>query len=444
MALLTSAPRGTQDVLPADSYKWQYVEAVASEEAANFGYKEIRTPTFEHTELFNRAVGDTTDVVQKEMYTFKDKGDRSITLKPEGTAGAVRALVEHGLLNDALPLKVFYVTPCFRYEKPQAGRLREFHQFGVEAFGSANPLIDAETIGVAKAILTRLGIKNLSLEINSIGCPTCRAKYHEALHSYFASKEGELCDTCKGRLQKNPMRILDCKNPPCKEIAAGAPKMLDYLCDDCAEHFEGVKAALTASGIEYTINPTIVRGLDYYTRTVFEFLSNDIGSQSAVCAGGRYDGLVEEMGGKPMPALGFGMGLERLIMVMEKNGCEFQPENTCDIYIGSMGQAASLEAFKLVSQLRTECGLYAECDLIGRSVKAQMKYANKIGAKYSMILGDNELSEGKAKVKNMATGESTELALGEEFAEAFADHINNEMLEAILSQEGMEGLQILG
>ena len=220
--------------------------------------------------------------------------------------------------------------------------------------------------------------------------------------------------------------------------------MLDYLCDDCAEHFEGVKAALTASGIEYTINPTIVRGLDYYTRTVFEFLSNDIGSQSAVCAGGRYDGLVEEMGGKPMPALGFGMGLERLIMVMEKNGCEFQPENTCDIYIGSMGQAASLEAFKLVSQLRTECGLYAECDLIGRSVKAQMKYANKIGAKYSMILGDNELSEGKAKVKNMATGESTELALGEEFAEAFADHINNEMLEAILSQEGMEGLQILG
>lgn len=438
MALLTSAPRGTQDVLPSDSYKWQYVEKIVSEEAKIFGYREIRTPTFEHTELFNRAVGDTTDVVQKEMYTFKDKGDRSITLKPEGTAGTVRALVEHGLLNDALPLKTFYVIPCFRYEKPQAGRLREFHQFGVEAFGSANPLIDAETIGVARSILTRLGIKNLSLEINSIGCPTCRAKYHEALHNYFASKEDQLCDTCKGRLQKNPMRILDCKNPPCKEIAKDAPKMLNYLCDDCSAHFEGVKKALDASGIEYVINPTIVRGLDYYTRTVFEFLSNDIGSQAAVCAGGRYDGLVEEIGGKPLPALGFGMGLERLIMVMERNGCEFEPEIPCDIYVGSMGENAAIEAFKLVSRLRQDFGVHAECDLVGRSVKAQMKYANKIGARFSMILGDNELAQKKVVVKNMSSGEGKELEMTDDFVGELADYMAYEQLYTTL--DDMEGL----
>lgn len=428
MALLTSAPRGTQDVLPADSYKWQYVEKVASEEAKIFGYRELRTPTFEHTELFHRAVGDTTDVVQKEMYTFKDKGDRSITLKPEGTAGAVRSLVENGLLNDTLPVKVFYITPCFRYEKPQAGRLREFHQFGVEAFGSANPVIDAETIQVAHSILTRLGIRNLSLEINSIGCPTCRAKYHQALYDYFAQRKDQLCDTCKGRLQKNPMRILDCKNETCKEIAAAAPKVLDYICDDCRAHFEGVKKALDVAGISYTVNPTIVRGLDYYTRTVFEFLSNDIGSQSAVCAGGRYDGLVEEMGGKPLPALGFGMGLERLILVMERNGCEFEQPAPCDIYIGSMGEKASSEAFRLVSRLRRDFGIYAECDLMGRSVKAQMKYANKIGARFSAILGENELEQQKLVVKNMASGESRELDMGEGFLEKLADHMAYEQL----------------
>lgn len=428
MALLTSAPRGTQDVLPADSYKWQYVEKVASEEAKIFGYRELRTPTFEHTELFHRAVGDTTDVVQKEMYTFKDKGDRSITLKPEGTAGAVRSLVENGLLNDTLPVKVFYITPCFRYEKPQAGRLREFHQFGVEAFGSANPVIDAETIQVAHSILTRLGIRNLSLEINSIGCPTCRAKYHQALYDYFAQRQDQLCDTCKGRLQKNPMRILDCKNDACKEIAAAAPKVLDYICDDCRAHFEGVKKALDVAGISYTVNPTIVRGLDYYTRTVFEFLSNDIGSQSAVCAGGRYDGLVEEMGGKPLPALGFAMGLERLILVMERNGCEFEQPAPCDIYIGSMGEKASSEAFRLVSRLRRDFGIYAECDLMGRSVKAQMKYANKIGARFSAILGENELEQQKLVVKNMASGESRELDMGEGFLEKLADHMAYEQL----------------
>lgn len=428
MALLTSAPRGTQDVLPADSYKWQYVEKVASEEAKIFGYRELRTPTFEHTELFHRAVGDTTDVVQKEMYTFKDKGDRSITLKPEGTAGAVRSLVENGLLNDTLPVKVFYITPCFRYEKPQAGRLREFHQFGVEAFGSANPVIDAETIQVAHSILTRLGIRNLSLEINSIGCPTCRAKYHQALYDYFAQRQDQLCDTCKGRLQKNPMRILDCKNDACKDIAAAAPKVLDYICDDCRTHFEGVKKALDVAGISYTVNPTIVRGLDYYTRTVFEFLSNDIGSQSAVCAGGRYDGLVEEMGGKPLPALGFGMGLERLILVMERNGCEFEQPAPCDIYIGSMGEKASSEAFRLVSRLRRDFGIHAECDLVGRSVKAQMKYANKIGARFSAILGENELEQQKLVIKNMASGESKELKLDESFLENLTDHMAYEQL----------------
>ncbi len=424
MAMITRAPRGTQDISPAESYKWRYVERVAAEEARNFGFNEIRTPTFEHTELFVRSVGDTTDVVQKEMYTFQDKGDRSITLKPEGTAGAVRSLIEKGQLNDALPVKVYYITSCFRYEKPQAGRFREFHQFGVEMFGPAGPAADAEVIGLAKSILGRLGVEKLSLEINSIGCPECRAVYHKALKEYFYQYKDKLCETCLGRLEKNPMRILDCKNPECGEIAANAPKMVDYICGDCKEHFEGVKAALSAMGLSYTVNPTIVRGLDYYTRTVFEFISTDIGAQGTVCGGGRYDGLVKELGGNSLPALGFGMGLERLISVMEKTGCEFEPEKSCGIYIGSMGPAAALEAVKLTSKLRSEFGVQAECDLMGRSVKAQMKYADKIGARFSVMLGDNELAEKKARVKNMATGEQQELLLDDSFAGKAADLIN--------------------
>ncbi|MDO4458727.1 MAG: histidine--tRNA ligase, partial [Clostridia bacterium] len=340
MALLTKGPKGTQDLLPKDTAKWQLVEDVMRNEASVHGFGEIRTPVFEHTELFLRGVGDTTDVVEKQMYTFEDKGGRSITLKPEGTAGAVRSFLESGIYNDGYPVKLYYMTPCYRYEKPQAGRLREFHQFGVEMFGAAEPVADAEVIMLAKNIFDRLGVQNLTLYINSIGCPECRAKYHQALKDYFGQYKDELCETCNSRLERNPMRILDCKSPICKKIAEGAPKIIDYLCDDCSAHFEGVKSYLDAAGVEYEIDPNIVRGLDYYTRTVFEFVSNDLGAQSTVCGGGRYDGLVEEMGGKPTPGLGFGMGLERLMLVLEAQKIEFPEDKLCEVFIASMGAEA--------------------------------------------------------------------------------------------------------
>ncbi len=420
MALLTQAIRGTGDVLPNDSHRWQFVENTMLETARLFGFREIRTPVFEHTELFVRSVGDTTDVVQKEMYTFDDNGGRSITLRPEGTAGAVRAFLEHGLHNEALPQKVSYVTSCYRYEKPQAGRLREFHQFGVECFGAAEPQADAEIISLAAAAFEALGIKNLSLEINSIGCPECRAKFYDALREYFGSNQGELCETCKGRLERNPMRILDCKSPVCKKIAEGAPTVLDYICDDCRDHFEKTKSYLTAMGIEYTVNPTIVRGLDYYTRTVFEFVSGDLGAQSTVCGGGRYDGLVEQMGGPKTPALGFAVGLERLLMIMDAQKCEFPETKPCDVYIAPMGEKAAIMASKLAKMLRAE-GFFAETDIVGRGLKAQMKYANKIGAKYTVVLGDDEIAAGKANLKCMETGEQTEVSLPDGLISAVYD-----------------------
>ncbi len=420
MALLTQAIRGTGDVLPNDSHRWQFIEKTMLETARLFGFREIRTPVFEHTELFVRSVGDTTDVVQKEMYTFDDNGGRSITLRPEGTAGAVRAFLEHGLHNEALPQKVSYVTSCYRYEKPQAGRLREFHQFGVECFGAAEPQADAEIISLAAAAFEALGIKNLSLEINSIGCPECRAKFYDALREYFGSNQDELCETCKGRLERNPMRILDCKSPVCKKIAEGAPTVLDYICDDCRDHFEKTKSYLTAMGIEYTVNPTIVRGLDYYTRTVFEFVSSDLGAQSTVCGGGRYDGLVEQMGGPKTPALGFAVGLERLLMIMDAQKCEFPETKLCDVYIAPMGEKAATMASKLAKMLRAE-GFFAETDIVGRGLKAQMKYANKIGAKYTVVLGDDEITAGKANLKCMETGEQTEVSLPDGLISAVYD-----------------------
>ena len=412
MAILTKAPRGTQDVLPEQSAKWQHIEKTAMRVAETFGFKEIRFPTFEHTELFARGVGDSTDVVQKEMYTFLDKGERSITLRPEGTAGCMRTLIEHGLLNGALPVKASYLTSCFRYEKPQAGRLREFHQFGAELVGAASPAADAEMIAMVSQIFEQLQIEGIELEINSIGCPECRAKYNEALKEYFRSHEEELCETCRERLDRNPMRILDCKSPICHKIAEDAPVILDYLCDDCQAHFDELKERLDSLCIEYTVNPTIVRGLDYYTRTVFEFVSTNIGSQGTVCGGGRYDGLIELLGGPKTPSIGFAMGLERLLLLMENTGVAFPEEGSCDIYIGSMGTKASIEAANLVNSLRAE-GFKAECDLCGRSVKAQMKYADKIGAKLSCIIGDSELEERKVKVKNMANGEAEEVELDE-------------------------------
>ena len=404
--------------MPKDSYRWQFVEDVMRKESAAYGFKEIRTPVFEHTELFARGVGQTTDVVQKEMYTFDTKGGESVTLRPEGTAGAARAVLEHGLVNDSLPIKASYFVSCYRYEKPQAGRLREFHQFGLECYGTQSPVADAELICAAQSIFDRLDIKQLRLEINSIGCPTCRAEYHKALKEYFYGYKDELCETCNSRLEKNPMRILDCKSPVCSKIAQGAPKITDYLCDECKEHFASVQKYLDAAGVEYTVNPTIVRGLDYYTKTVFEFVTDFIGAQGTVCGGGRYDGLIEELGGKHLPSLGFAMGIERLLMLMDKQGIEIPKPSTCDLYVAVMGESASLKSFEIIKAVRS-CGLIAETDVVGRGLRAQMKYADKIGAKFSMVLGDNEIEQGKAVIKNMSSGEQTEIVLDDTFAEKF-------------------------
>ena len=418
MGVITKKIKGTEDVLPKDSYRWQFVEDVMRKESAAYGFKEIRTPVFEHTELFARSVGQTTDVVQKEMYTFDTKGGESVTLRPEGTAGAARAVLEHGLVNDSLPIKASYFVSCYRYEKPQAGRLREFHQFGLECYGTQSPVADAELICAAQSIFDRLGIKQLRLEINSIGCPTCRAEYHKALKEYFYGYKDELCETCNSRLEKNPMRILDCKSPVCSKIAQGAPKITDYLCDECKEHFASVQKYLDAAGVEYTVNPTIVRGLDYYTKTVFEFVTDFIGAQGTVCGGGRYDGLIEELGGKHLPSLGFAMGIERLLMLMDKQGIEIPKPSTCDLYVAVMGESASLKSFEIIKAVRS-CGLIAETDIVGRGLRAQMKYADKIGAKFSMVLGDNEIEQGKAVIKNMSSGEQTEIVLDDTFAEKF-------------------------
>ncbi len=400
---MINIPKGTKDMLPAEAYKWHFVENIARKTAGNFGFKEIRTPIFEHTELFLRGVGETTDIVNKEMYTFIDKGNRSITLRPEGTAGVARSFIENGLSQNGLPLKVYYIAPVFRYEKPQNGRLREHHQFGVEMFGSETPKADAEVISLAYSFLKNVGLSALSLNINSIGCKTCRAEYNKALKEYIGANLDGMCETCKSRFEKNPLRILDCKEEKCKRITAGAPRIIDYLCDDCKAHFEGVQEELTALDIPFNVNPGIVRGLDYYTRTVFEFISNDIGAQGTVCGGGRYNHLVEEVGGHPTPAAGFGLGLERLLLVLENTGKLNAVEPKTDVYIAPLGENASKKALSITNGLRT-AGLSAETDLMNRSLKAQMKYADKIGAKYVVVVGDDELTAGEVTVKNMADG----------------------------------------
>ena len=443
MALITKAIKGTKDVLPKDVHKNQYIEATALDIASKFGYKEIRTPVFEHTELFQRGVGDTTDVVQKEMYTFDDKGGRSITLRPEGTSGAVRSYLENGLCNEALPQKVCYLTSCYRYEKPQAGRLREFHQFGVECFGSASPLADAEIIALAKSLFDTLGVKDLSLEINSIGCPTCRAEYHKALKEYFSSRKDELCDTCKSRLDRNPMRILDCKSPICHEIAEGAPVVIDYLCDECKEHFENVQKYLKAQNIEYTINPQIVRGLDYYTKTVFEFVSNSIGAQGTVCGGGRYDGLVEELGGQHTPSLGCAIGIERLMLLMEAQGCEFPEAEKPDLFIVALGEKATLKAVEIAKDMREE-GFSALLDLNQRSVRAQMKYADKLGAKFNVVIGDNEVEAKTAKLKNMQTGEETAINLDTFVSGFYSISLNEQLADLEINGEEFDFNSLFG
>lgn len=434
MELIAQRPNGTKDVAPAEAYKWHTIEKVAAETAECCGFKEIRFPTFENTALFKRSVGDTTDVVQKEMYTVtaksrdngKDSGE--YTLRPEGTAGAARAVVENGLLNSALPLKVYYIISCFRHEKVQKGRLREFHQFGAEMYGSADAGADAEVIAMVAKILDRLGIDNVELMINSIGCPKCRAEYHKALKEYFGARKDELCPTCLDRLERNPMRILDCKSPICQDIAKDAPVITDFLCEDCSAHFEKLKRLLGEMGIGFTVDPRIVRGLDYYTKTVFEFVTKDIGAQGTVCGGGRYDGLIEQIGGDPTPALGFAMGIERLILTMDSKGAEYAPDKKCDLYIASMGEAAGTRAAVLADKLRSE-GFYVEFDTMNRGIKAQMKYANKIGATFTMVLGDNELEAGSAKLKLMETGEESDITLGGGFIDAFSDSIVAEMFK---------------
>jgi len=417
MSINIKRPNGTEDIIPKNIHKWYTVEKIARDVAESFGFQEIRIPTFENTGLFLRSVGETTDVVQKEMYSVIAK-ETQFTLRPEGTAGTIRAMLENGLLNEAMPQRVFYILSCFRHERPQKGRLREFHQFGLEMAGSPLPSADAEIISLAHSILNHLGLKNIELNINSIGCPECRAEYHKALKKYFEPHKDKLCSTCLSRLEKNPMRILDCKSEICSEIAKDAPIILDYLCDECRQHFEKLQGYLKNMDINFRINPKIVRGLDYYTKTVFEFVSNDIGSQGTVCGGGRYDGLIEQLGGKSVPALGFAMGLERLIMVMENQKCEFLEPRTCDLYIAPMDEKAVGKAMSIAKSLR-EYGYWTEYDIIGRTLKSQMKYADKINASFTLVLGENELSSNKAKVKNMKTGEQLELDLDEKFPDRF-------------------------
>ena len=393
-------PKGTKDVLPAEVYLWHHIERVAHDTAERFAFKEIRTPVFEHTELFLRGVGDTTDIVNKEMYTFLDKGNRSITLRPEGTAGVARAFLENGLLGGAMPFKAYYLISAFRYERPQAGRLREFHQFGAELYGAAGAYADAEAISLADAFLKNLGLKEVRLQINSIGCKSCRAEYHKALKEYFRPHLATMCRDCNERFEKNPMRIIDCKEEGCKQITAGAPNILDYLCEDCRAHFEEVKSLLTGAGIAYTVNPSIVRGLDYYSRTVFEFTSSAAGAQGTVLGGGRYDGLLEQMGEKPVPAVGFAAGMERLLMVMAAEGAPVSEGEGVKCYLAGMDPLSRTQAFLLASELRS-AGISAEVDLMERSLKAQFKYADKMGARFVAVIGESERNEGAAAVKDM-------------------------------------------
>lgn len=409
---MINIPKGTKDVLPEESYKWHYVEKTVREVARAFCVNEIRTPSFEHTELFLRGVGDTTDIVNKEMYTFEDKGGRSITLKPEGTAGVARAFIENSLYGNAQPTKMYYITPVFRYEKPQAGRLREHHQFGIEYYGAFSPAADVEVMTLAKTIFDKFGVGNLVLNINSIGCPECRKKYNAALKSYLGARLDDMCPTCRERFDKNPLRILDCKEEGCKAITKDAPSVIDYLCDDCRAHHESVCRQLDALGVNYVVNPRIVRGLDYYTRTVFEFISSNIGAQGTVCAGGRYNNLVEQVGGKPCPAVGFGMGIERLLLVLESLGLSVGEKYVPDVYFAPVCDKARDITPALALKLRVK-GLSVDYDIMDRGFKPQLKYANKTGVKYLVILGEDEIAKGTASVKDMQSGEQVEVALSE-------------------------------
>ena len=406
---MINIPKGTKDVLPAEAYKWHFVENTARRIAALYGLKEIRTPVFEHTELFLRGVGDTTDIVNKEMYTFLDKGERSITLKPEGTAGVVRSFIENGGGGGVLPQKMYYITPVFRYERPQAGRLREHHQFGVEIFGGKGAETDAEVILLARDYIAALGVEGVELNLNSIGCKHCRPKFNEALREYLRPHLSEMCPTCNARFEKNPLRILDCKEEKCAAINAGAPRSVDFLCDECREHFEKLKAILDDCGVAYTLNPKLVRGLDYYSKTVFEFVSTSIGAQGTVLGGGRYDTLIENLGGPSVPAVGFGSGIERMLLVLENTGKTIPQEEPLGVYAAGLDEAGRRAAFLLVQELRKK-GISADFDHAARSVKAQFKYAGKVGARFVVAIGSNELESGMYTIKDMAESNSESVA----------------------------------
>lgn len=403
-------PRGTMDIMSPEIYVWNKIEASLRKTAINAGFEEIRTPTFEELSLFSRGVGDTTDVVQKEMYTFKDKEDKVFALRPEGTASVVRAILENGKCSDTMPLKLFYIINCFRYEKPQAGRSREFFQFGTELIGAKDAGADFTVISLANTAIKNLGINNVTLHINSIGCPNCRPNYRKTLVDYLTKNEGELCETCKTRMKQNPLRVLDCKNESCSKVAINAPRTLDYLCPECEKHFEDLKRYLDSCGIKYVVDPHIVRGLDYYTKSVFEFVCDSIGAQGTICGGGRYDNLVEELGGPSLPAIGFGMGITRLILAMQQCGVEFPTKPCPEVYIASMGPAANEKALQIVNSIRNK-GVFAECDIMGRSLKSQMKYADKIGAKNVLIIGDSEIESGVAQLKNMSNSQQSEVSI---------------------------------
>lgn len=406
--MITQAPRGVQDWYGEAMHKRTVVEKIARDLAKTYHMSEIITPMFEHTVLFQRGVGETTDVVQKEMYTFLDKGDRSITLKPEGTAGAIRAYLEHNMYAEPAPKKLFYVTQAFRYEKPQSGRLRQHHQFGVEFVGSKSPMAEVELICLITTLISKLGLKDAKLHINSIGCKNCRKTYNEALLAYLKEHEEQLCPTCRERMQKNPLRVIDCKVDGCKEIVKNAPRTIDYLDEECRNHFEELKKLLDELEIPYEVDTEIVRGLDYYTKTVFEFVNAE---GFTLCGGGRYDGLVHEIDEKQdIPSVGFGMGIERILYFLEKEGVELEPEEPVALYVGILGEEAKAKAYKLVNEIRSH-GIIVETDYMDRSVKAQMKYANKIGAKKTVIIGSDELANNLARVKDMKTGETTEIAL---------------------------------
>lgn len=405
-----NAPRGTNDILPPDTLKWQYIENKTHQLFSNYNYQEIRTPIFEYTELFQRGIGEVTDIVEKEMYTFEDKGGRSLTLRPEGTASVMRSFLENKIYGQAQPTKYYYIGPMFRYERPQSGRFRQFHQLGVEALGSNDPALDAEIISLGIRLLENFGLNDLEVHLNSVGCSDCRPDYVDKLKKYLKQNKEKLCDNCKSRIDRNPLRVLDCKNESCQAVIKDAPKITNNLCEDCETHFEEVQDYLDIIDLNYIINPLLVRGLDYYTNTAFEIKDNALGAQDTVFGGGRYNGLAEEIGSRDLPGIGFALGIERLLLSLEAKDIELPVDSGVDLYITVIGDKAKKESFKLLDKLRNS-DFKTEIDYLGRSVGSQMKSADRMNAEYTIIIGENELNNNSATIRNMNSGDEKEIQL---------------------------------